>query len=117
MRKPNFKNPVTDEEFTIATYTTRFRDGGIVYFDSNNNRLMDPKTKEPLVAVESDEPIGAPTILGSSDERRAKNTAYFKDRAKKHAKSGDAKNTRQKVLETEMGVQGFAKKHTNIKEI
>lgn len=115
MAVANFKCPDTGRLYYVNAYETKLRDGKFVYM-AFNKVLVGPKGS-PLESIaradqreDADELITGGVKIEQSQEAYNKQAAHFKQRAKKHGQSEEAKALKKKVTDTQFGVMGLEKK-------
>lgn len=100
----NFIDPKTNEKFTIAVFKSKYDKDlkDIVYFDEFWQPLTNPNNGNRLEKLKLKGTIQAPAIFTDTASRYAKNAAYIKDRAKKHANSDEEKYKKKKRMNEEL---------------
>lgn len=96
MQVDNFEDPITGKKFKIPHFITMMRDGELTYFLKDRKTiLVNPENNNKLVAIITNTELTAPLVMPSTSDQIQRNSAYFKKRAKDHAKTDE-----QRALKT-----------------
>lgn len=113
----NFKDPKTGTLYYVNAFSMKIIDGESIYYAFNQPLIGDsgemldfiPKSEQDS-KNQAKHIIAGGVSIEQSKEKYDKQAAHFKQVSKDHAKSGESKELRKKVIDKQFGVMGLEKK-------